>query len=111
MAVARVADISIHDGFVLLDTFRRYERRLQRLAEIECNGYPKEVTEFRDGKRYIYNVEDEKLRAKCERTEARLIELVKQVAKVHRLIAEFQGDPRGLIFRLFYNGQEVNYSI
>ncbi len=109
LAVARVADISISDAYILLDSFKRYERKLQRLAEIECNGYPMPKIEYRDGKMFSYSVEDQALRAKCEKQEAKTIEKVKQLATAHKLTVDFQGDPRGLMFRLSYNGQEVNF--
>jgi hypothetical protein len=109
LAVARVADIAVSDAYLLLDSFKRYERKLQRLAEIECNGYPKPVTEYRDGKTYSYNVKDEVLRLKCEKQEARIVEKVKDLAKTNKLDVTFQGDPRGLMFSLSYNGQEINF--
>jgi hypothetical protein len=108
LALARVADIAISDAYIALDTFKRYERKLQRLAEIECNGYPKPVTEYRDGKRYEYHVEDPVLRVYCEKQEAKTTDKVRQMALVHNLTVEFQGDPRGLMFHLFHNGQEIN---
>jgi hypothetical protein len=111
LAVARVADVSISDAYLVIDAFKRYERKLQRLAEIECNGYPKLVVEYREGKRYEYNVEDETLKAKCMKREGQLMHKVMELAQAHKLVAEFQGDPRGLMFRLTYQGQEVNYSI
>jgi hypothetical protein len=109
LAVARVADIAISDAYIVLDTFKRYERKLQRLAELECNGYPKPVTEYREGKRYEYSVEDETLKAKCLKSEGKLMHKVMELAQAHKLVAEFPGDPRGLMFRLTYEGQEVNY--
>lgn len=108
LAVARVSDIAISDAFILLDTFKRYERKLQRLAEIECNGYPKPVTEYRDGKCYQYNVEDETLKIKCVKQEGKIMHTVRELAQTNKLVVEFQGDPRGLMFRLSFNNQEIN---
>lgn len=109
LAVARVSDISISEAYILLDSFKRYEHKLQRLAELECNGYPMPKIEQRDGKTYSYSMEDTKLRERSERQEARIIEKVKELAVTHKLAVDFQGDPRGLMFRLSYNGQEVNF--
>jgi hypothetical protein len=109
LALARVSDIAISDAYSVLDTFRRAERSLQRLAEHSCNGYPKEVTEYRDGKMYRYNVEDIKWRTRCEKREALTENRIKKLAGEHKLTVEFQGDPRGLMFRLYAEGhQEIS---
>ncbi len=109
LALGRVADISIHDAFGLLDTFRRYERKLQRLAELSCNGYPMPKIEYRDGKMYSYSVEDVKLRERSEKREAKIKAEVKALALAHNLTVDFQGDPRGLMFSVKGYGQEINF--
>lgn len=109
MALARVADISIHEAFGELAQFRSWERSLQRLAEMDCNGYPKQVIEYRDGQRFHYNVTDEALQARCEKREERITQKVKDAATRLGISVEFQGDPRGLMFRLTYNGQEFSF--
>lgn len=112
LALGRVADISVSEAFSTLAQFRRWERSLQRLAEIECNGYPKPVTEVRDGKTYCYSVEDQDLRAQCEKREAKLTQIVKDLASSCGISVDFQGDPRGLMFRLIAPGnQEINYYV
>lgn len=103
--------ISIHDALGVIDTFKRYERKLQRLAELSCNGYPMPKTEYRDGKMYSYNVEDIKLRERSEKQEANIERFVKELARAYRLDVDFQGDPRGLMFSLKRDGVELNYSI
>lgn len=109
LALARVADIAISDAYAVLDVFRRAERSLHRLAEHSCNGYPKPVTEYRDGKMFRYDVEDTEWRERCERLEAKTEKRVKELAATHKLTVEFQGDPRGLMFRLYAKGhQEIN---
>jgi hypothetical protein len=109
MALARVSDIAISDAYCVLDVFRRAERSLQRLAEHSCNGYPKTVTEYRDGKRYEYNIEDTEWRARCEKLEALTEKRVQELASKHKLTVEFQGDPRGIMFHLFAEGhQEIH---
>lgn len=109
LALARVADISIREAFGELRGFRTWERNLQRLAEASCNGYPKRVTEYKDGKYFSYDVEDAKLKAHCEKREMLIEAAVKEAAARLKLNVEFQGDPRGLMFRLTYNGQEINF--
>lgn len=110
MALARVADVSIHEGFGYMSQFRSWEKSLQRLAEQSCNGYPKEVTEVRDGKTYRYGVEDSTLKARCEKREEMLTKKVIELAKTLNIQVDFQGDPRGLMFRLFGpNHQEISY--
>lgn len=110
-AAAILADgkISIHNALNALRMFRSHERSLQRLAEIECNGYPREVSEIRDGKLYRYNVEDENLKARCERGEARHKKAVEEMAEAWGLALEFQGDPRGLMFSVKKGNVEINY--
>lgn len=86
----------------------KYERQLQRLAELSCNGYPMPKVEYRDGKMFCFDVEDVKLRERCEKREA-IIELkVIEEARELNLEVDFQGDPRGLMFRLVdKDGKEV----
>lgn len=111
MAFTRITEprLSIHNGFAVLEAFKRYERKLQRLAEHSCNGYPMEKTEYRDGKMYRYSVEDVAWKTRCEKAEARTEKAVKELAEFYGLNVDFQGDPRGLMFRLTHNGQEVQF--
>ena len=83
-----------------INRLRRLERKLQRLAEIECNGYPKQVTEFRDGKTYRYNVEDKNLKTQCVIREEELRFKVLEIANELKLKVNFQGAPRGFMFAL-----------
>ncbi len=80
--------------------FQRYERQLQRLAELSCNGYPKPTIEYRDGKMYRYDVEDVALRERSEKRESKIESKVKDLAASFNLTVNFQGDPRGLMFSL-----------
>lgn len=96
------------DILPFLFTMQKYERQLQRLAEMSCNGYPKPVIEHRDGKTFSYNVEDQALRLKCEKREAKIEEAVKAYAAQFNLSVDFQGDPRGLMFQLITaNGDAI----
>lgn len=112
MGLARVSDISIHEAFECLATFRSYERKLQRLAELSCNGYPMPKIEYRDGKMYSYSVEDVKLRERCEKRESKIEHILKDIAEGLGVFIDFQGDPRGLMFSLkAKSGQDINYSV
>lgn len=88
------------DIIPMLNVMRRYERQMQRLAELDCNGYPRPCTEFRDGKMYRYDVEDLELKAKCEKKEDKLRSRIEPLAKEFNLTVTFQGDPRGNMFCL-----------
>ena len=101
--------VTFHDALNVLRVFRSHEKSLHRLAEMECNGYPKEQTEMRDGKVYSYSVEDESLKVRCQRGEQRHITAVIDLADKFGLVVEFQGDPRGLMFRITKDGKEINY--
>lgn len=88
---------------------QKQERRLQRLAELSCNGYPMPKTEYRDGKMYCYSVEDVKLRERCEKREVSIEKYVIGVAKFLNLTVDFQGDPRGAMFSLrLPDGRELS---
>jgi hypothetical protein len=103
--------INVHDALGVLDTFRRYERKLQRLAELSCNGYPKLTIEYRDGKMYHYNVEDVELRERSEKQEANTERAITELARAYRLTVDFQGDPRGLMFSLKTSeGRDINFT-
>lgn len=102
---ALIKEVSPHlntfsDIMPALFDLQKQERRLQRLAELSCNGYPMPKTEYRDGKTYCYDVEDVKLRARCEKREASIEKYVVGVAKYLGLSVDFQGDPRGMMFSL-----------
>jgi hypothetical protein len=81
----------------------RIERKLRELAEHSCNGYPKEVTEHRDGKFYRYNVEDLKWKEAAEKSEARLEAKAREIGKRWGFRLQFQGDPRGIVIKLDLN--------
>lgn len=102
-------DKNIFDDIIpFLFTMQKYERQLHRLAELFCNGYPKPFIEHRDGKTFRYNVEDEALRLRCEKREAKIEEAVKAYAAQFNLSVDFQGDPRGLMFQLITaNGDAI----
>lgn len=84
--------------FVL--TMKRYERSLQKLAEHSCNGYPMSKFEYRDGKQFVFDVEDVAWRARCEKRESNIEKSIQKYAAEFNLVPEFQGDPRGVMFAL-----------
>jgi hypothetical protein len=96
-----VADETGIDRFTSLPSIilslRRAAKKLQRIAENECNGWPRETTEIRDGKMYRFPVTDEKWQARDERAEENTKRRVQELCKENNLIAEFQGDPRGAV--------------
>lgn len=86
----------------------KYERQLQKLAEHSCNGYPMTKVEYRDGKQYIFEVENVEWRGQCEKREASIEQKVVELARAFNLVPDFQGDPRGIMFTLKdKDGREV----
>ena len=78
-----------------LDTIHRAETTLHRIAENHCNGHPKRRVEYRDGKQFVYDVEDLDWLARDEKTEARLEAKIKGITKQLGFKVDFNGDPRG----------------
>jgi len=78
-----------------LNLLHRYEATLRRINEDECNGWPREVVERRDGKTYRYNVTDEKWQARDQKTEISVKKRVKAIADKYGIGVDFNGDPRG----------------
>lgn len=86
----------------------KYERQLQKLAEHNCNGYPMNKVEYTDGRMFSYAVEDVAWRERCEKRESKIGKAVIDLATEFNLQPDFQGDPRGLMFRLLdKDGKEV----
>ena len=83
-----------------LDTLHRYETTLHRIAENECNGWPRETVERRDGKTYRYSVTDAAWQARDERKETTIQGKVRELAGKYGLSVRFGGDPRGGSIRL-----------
>ena len=74
---------------------RRIALKLHRIDENECNGWPRPVVEYRDGKMYRYSVEDEAWAARDAKTEARLEAQMDEIGKRWGMPIYHQGDPRG----------------
>lgn len=92
----------------LLDKLHRYETTLHRLSELECNGWPRQKIEYREGKMYSYPIEDEDLRRKSEKKEANTVGKVKKIIEELNIKVEFNGDPRGGAIRLRLPKGEYN---
>lgn len=84
----------------ILDKLHRYESTLHRIAENDCNGHPKTVTEYRDGKMYRYEVEDQKWLARDEKKEKSIREKVIALLTPYNIEVQFNGDPRGGAIRM-----------
>ena len=90
--------------------FHSLERKLQKLAELSCNGYPRPVVEYREGKMFRYDEEDDAVRERSEKREIKLEGRVRALALEYGLSVDFQGDPRGLMFSLkTVDGVEVSF--
>jgi hypothetical protein len=93
-----------------LMTIRRLERKVQRLAEADCNGEG-----YVGGKFYrldgstpgAYIGEDSVFTVASEKIEAKIKVLADSVG----LKTEFQGDPRGYTVRLFWNDADISHSV
>ena len=80
---------------VILDRLHRYEKTLQRINENDCNGHPKPVIEYRDGKMYQYDIEDQDWVKRDEKKEKSTQKIVQDYAKELCFIVDFNSDPRG----------------
>ena len=92
----------------LLDQLHRAETTLHRIAENECNGHPRTVTEYRDGKMYRYSVEDEKWAARDAKKEANTQKRVIELLKPYGIEVRFNGDPRGGSIRMLLPDHSSN---
>lgn len=97
-----------------LKTLHRFATTLHRLDENSCNGWPRQKTEFREGKMYCYDVEDESWRLRDEKKEANIRKKIDQIEKRNdQWEVELQGDPRGWPMKLTVQGIDcsilVNY--
>ena len=84
----------------LLNSLHRYETTLHRINENDCNGHPKMVTEYRDGKTYRYEVEDQKWMEKDAKKELSIQKKVVDLLKPYNIEVRFNGDPRGGSIRM-----------
>ena len=92
-------------------TLHRYAATLHRIAENDCNGHPKPVIEWREGKQYRYDVEDEAWRLRDEKKAASLEKKAIAIANQFGWDIEIQGDPRGAVVKLKINGWDATNMI
>ena len=91
-----------------LDLIHRAETTLHRISENQCNGHPKRKVEWRDGKQFIYDVENVEWRERDEKTEAKLETKIKGIAKELGFKVDFNGDPRGSAIRFILPSGKSN---
>jgi len=84
----------------LLDKLHRSEVTLHRINENECNGHPKTVIEYRNGKMYQYSVENEKWRDQDLKKELSIQNKVRTLLEPYHIEVRFNGDPRGGAIRM-----------
>jgi len=84
----------------VLDKLHRYEATLQRINENDCNGHPRTETEYRDGKMYRFEVEDEEWTARDAKKEMSIQNKVRELLKPFNIEVQFNGDPRGGAIRM-----------
>lgn len=90
-----------YDGTVaLLAKLHRYEATLQRINENDCNGHPRMKTEYRDGKMYRFEVEDQAWAARDAKKEASIQKKVVELLGQLGIKVQFNGDPRGGAIRM-----------
>ena len=90
-----------YDGTAaLLNQLHRYETTLQRINENDCNGHPRTKTEYRDGKKYRFEVEDQEWAARDAKKEASIQGKVRALLEPLGIQVQFNGDPRGGAIRM-----------
>jgi hypothetical protein len=92
----------------LLNALHRYETTLQRINENDCNGHPRMKTEYRDGKMYRFEVEDEAWAARDAKKEASIQNKVHALLDPLGIKVQFNGDPRGGAIRMMLPDQTSN---
>jgi len=85
---------------IALNKLHRYETTLHRISENQCNGYPRTITEIRDGKMYRYEVEDQKWAERDAKKEESIQNKVIELCKQYDIEVKFNGDPRGGAIRM-----------
>jgi len=92
----------------LLNKLHRYETTLQRINENDCNGHPKMVIEYRDGKKYEYAVEDQEWTSRDTKKEKSIENKVIALLKPYNIEVRFNGDPRGGAIRMLLPDKTSN---
>ena len=73
----------------ILNKLHRYETTLQRINENDCNGHPCMKVEYRDGKMFRYEVEDERWAARDAKKEASIQKKVIELLKPYNIKLQF----------------------
>lgn len=77
-------------------------RILRRIAQNQCNGWPRPVRETRDGKVYQYDIENPEWRARDEKRREKQVLIVAGCLRAYRkdVTVEINHDPRGPAVKL-----------
>lgn len=92
----------------ILNKLHRYETTLQRINENDCNGHPRMKTEYRDGKMYRFEVEDERWEARDRKKETSIQKRAVDLLKPYGIEVRFNGDPRGGAIRMLLPDHSSN---
>jgi len=84
----------------LLNALHRYETTLHRINENDCNGHGRLKVEYRDGKKYEYEIEDLKWAERDSKKEQSIQNKVRALLKPFNIEVRFNGDPRGGAIRM-----------
>jgi hypothetical protein len=103
-----IPQLGYYGTAALLNTLHRYETTLQRINENDCNGHPRMKTEYRDGKMYRFEVEDEAWAARDAKKEASIQNKVRALLDPLGIKVQFNGDPRGGAIRMILPDQTSN---
>ena len=92
----------------LLNKLHRYETTLHRINDNDCNGHPRMKTEYRDGKMYRFEVEDQKWAERDAKKEQSIQNKVVDLLKPYNIEVQFNGDPRGGSIRMLLPDKTSN---
>ena len=93
---------------VLLDKLHRYETTLSRINNNDCNGHPRIKIEYRDGKKYEYQIEDIEWASRDAKKEVSIQNKVIALLKPFKIEVKFNGDPRGGAIRMLLPDRTSN---
>jgi hypothetical protein len=84
----------------ILDKLHRYEKTLSRINDNDANGHGRLKTEYRDGKKYQFEVEDLQWAERDAKKEQSIQNKVIALLKPLNIQVRFNGDPRGGAIRM-----------
>ena len=88
---------------------RNMQLKLRRIAEDDCNGNPRPVVEYRDGKMYRYDEQDTERAARNDKIWGKLEDKVTEICNKWGWSYRFNADPRGAAVKLDLGGGDVDY--